>query len=68
VRVNLISPGLVPHEHADETTLDPRRQARVPAGRAGTPEEIASAALFLCSDGARYITGADLPVAGGWML
>jgi NAD(P)-dependent dehydrogenase (short-subunit alcohol dehydrogenase family) len=68
VRVNMLSPGIVPHEHADEATLDPRRHARVPAGRPGTPEEVASAALFLCSDGAGYVTGADLPVAGGYGL
>ncbi len=68
VRVNLLSPGIVPHEGAAADTLDPKRQARIPAGRVGTPEEVAEAALFLCSDAARYTTGADLPVAGGWML
>jgi NAD(P)-dependent dehydrogenase (short-subunit alcohol dehydrogenase family) len=68
VRVNLLSPGIVPHEGAAPDTLDPKRQARIPAGRAGTPEEVAEAALFLCSEAARYTTGADLPVAGGWML
>lgn len=67
VRVNLISPGLVPHEHADPLTRDPARHERVPLGRAGTPEEVARAALFLCSDAARYTTGIDLPVAGGWL-
>lgn len=34
-------------------------------GRAGTPPEIALAILFLCSDGARWINGANLPVDGG---
>lgn len=68
VRVNLLSPGIVPHAGAAADTLDPERQARVPAGRVGTPQEVAEAALFLCSDAARYTTGADLPVAGGWML
>jgi NAD(P)-dependent dehydrogenase (short-subunit alcohol dehydrogenase family) len=33
--------------------------------RAGTPEEVASTVLFLCSDAASYVTGANLVVAGG---
>ena len=68
VRVNVVSPGLVPHEHAAPDTLDPARQARIPFGRAGTPAEVAAAVAFLTSRDARYTTGADLPVAGGWML
>jgi NAD(P)-dependent dehydrogenase (short-subunit alcohol dehydrogenase family) len=68
VRVNMLSPGLVPHAHAAGDTLDPDRQARIPLGRAGKPEDIASAALFLCSDAASHVTGVDLEVAGGWML
>ena len=67
VRVNSISPGLVPHEHADPGTHDPARHARVPLGRAGRPEEVARAAVFLCSDASSYTTGVDLPVAGGWL-
>lgn len=68
VRVNVLSPGIVPHEHADPDTLDAARHARIPFGRPGTPEEVADAVEYLCSDAARYVTGADLPVAGGWML
>ncbi len=66
VRVNVCSPGIVPHEHAAADTLDPRRVERVPLRRAGTPEEVAEAVLWLCSSAASYVTGADLPVAGGW--
>lgn len=68
VRVNLVSPGMIPHEDAAPETKDPKRIARIPLGFAGTPEDIASAASFLLSDAARHVTGVDLPVAGGWML
>jgi NAD(P)-dependent dehydrogenase (short-subunit alcohol dehydrogenase family) len=37
----------------------------VPIGRIGTPEDVAEAVLFLCSDQAPYITGATLEVDGG---
>lgn len=66
VRVNVVSPGLVPHAHAADDTLDPARALRIPFGRAGTPEEVAEAVAFLCSDQASYTTGTDLTVAGGW--
>jgi 3alpha(or 20beta)-hydroxysteroid dehydrogenase len=39
---------------------------RVPLQRIGEPEEIAAASLFLCSDDASYVTGAELAVDGGW--
>jgi NAD(P)-dependent dehydrogenase (short-subunit alcohol dehydrogenase family) len=68
VRVNLVSPGIVPHADAAPETRDPARIARIPLGFAGTPEDIAAAAGFLLSDEARHVTGVDLPVAGGWML
>ncbi|MEM7518308.1 MAG: SDR family oxidoreductase [Planctomycetota bacterium] len=68
VRVNVCSPGIVPHEHAAADTHDPERLRAIPFGRAGTPEEVADAVLWLSSDEARYVTGADLPVAGGWLV
>ena len=40
----------------------------IPAGRLGTPEDVAEAVLFLCSDEAAYITGQTLPVDGAWAL
>jgi len=66
VRVNVLSPGVVPHAHAALDTLDPERHARIPFGRPGRPEEVAEAAAWLCSPAASYTTGADLSVAGGW--
>jgi NAD(P)-dependent dehydrogenase (short-subunit alcohol dehydrogenase family) len=68
VRVNLLSPGLVPHEHAASDAGDAARLTKIPLGRAQTPEEVARAAAFLCSNEASHTTGADLPVSGGWML
>ncbi len=68
VRVNLVSPGLVPHEAASSDTRAPEKLARLPFGRPGTPAEVAAAVTFLTSDEASYTTGCDLTVAGGWML
>lgn len=67
VRVNMLSPGLIPHEHAAPSTSDPSLAARVPMGRTGTPAEVARAAVWLLSPEASYVTGTDLEVAGGWL-
>lgn len=68
VRVNMISPGHVPHEHAAPDTNDPKLWQRIPMGVPGTPEDVAEAAAWLSSPSARYVTGVNLEVAGGWML
>jgi NAD(P)-dependent dehydrogenase (short-subunit alcohol dehydrogenase family) len=68
IRVNAVAPGLVDTEIHDTTGVANRVAAlapSIPLGRAGTPEEIAEAALFLLSDAASYATGAILRVAGG---
>jgi NAD(P)-dependent dehydrogenase (short-subunit alcohol dehydrogenase family) len=67
VRINTISPGLIPHPDSHAETRDPDLQARVPLGRAGTLEEVAAAALWLSSSGSSYATGLDLALAGGWL-
>lgn len=79
VRVNCIYPGLVPTIMGTQLAHDmvavglaPDVDAAVgaivgltPLGRLGTVEEMANATVFLCSDNARFITGAGIPVDGG---
>lgn len=70
IRVNAIAPGFIYSEMTDKAlNSDPDRKRRVmdrtPMGRMGQPEEIAAAAVFLCSDAASFITGVNLPVDGG---
>lgn len=67
LRVNLLSPGVIPHAHAAPSSADPALLARIPMGRTGTPAEIARAAAWLGSTEASYVTGTDLEVAGGWL-
>jgi glucose 1-dehydrogenase len=70
VRVNAISPGWIQTPMNAELRQDPMvvqlALATTPAGRLGSPDDIAPAVLFLVSDAADYITGAILPVSGGY--
>src|SRR6266446_606318 len=71
IRVNSVHPGLMPPMRSSKRTADPEVRARmlrqVPMGRAGRVEEVANAVLFLASDEASYITGAELWVDGGYL-
>lgn len=67
IRVNTILPGLIDTPMLDENAPGEVEAitAMIPVGRMGTPEEIAQAALYLVSDGASYVTGAEIAVCGG---
>jgi NAD(P)-dependent dehydrogenase (short-subunit alcohol dehydrogenase family) len=71
IRVNSVHPGLMPPMLTSGTTADPAQREiflrRVPLRRAGKPEEVAWAILFLACDDASYITGAELHVDGGFL-
>lgn len=73
IRVNAVNPGLIDTQIArDVVSGDEQAYAEivkhVPIGRAGRPEEIASAVLWLCSPGASYVVGHALTVDGGMTI
>lgn len=71
VNVNAIAPGYIATDNNAALREDPVRSRqildRIPAGRWGTPEDVAGAAVFLASDAARYVHGTVLAVDGGWL-
>lgn len=72
VQVNAIAPGYMATEmNADlmaDTARMPQVSARIPAGRWGTPEDMEGIIVFLASDASNYITGAIIPVDGGYLV
>jgi NAD(P)-dependent dehydrogenase (short-subunit alcohol dehydrogenase family) len=67
IRVNALAPGFFPSEMTDEYPegyLD-MMMVRVPAGRAGDPQELVPPLIFLAGDASSYVTGVVLPVDGG---
>ena len=70
IRVNAISPGFIdtPATHSLlDAGAEPYILQDLLIRRVGQPEDIAQAAVYLCSDEASYVTGVNLPVDGGWV-
>lgn len=70
IRANIIHPGIVETPMQEPYLADPAKraafEAATPLGRLAQPEEIARVALFLVSDDSSYVTGAEIPVDGGY--
>ena len=71
ITVNAIAPGYFVTDNTEALRGDADRSRqileRIPAGSWGNPEDIATAALFLASPASGYVTGAVVPVDGGWL-
>jgi NAD(P)-dependent dehydrogenase (short-subunit alcohol dehydrogenase family) len=70
-RINSICPGVIQTPMIDRFTHGEASLQKVlvdgqPIGRVGRPEEIADAALWLCSDASSFVTGQTIAVDGGW--
>ena len=65
ITVNAIAPGFVETDMTEKFASDENVMKRIPVGRMGRPDEIASLALFLASDAAAYITGEVIRIDGG---
>jgi len=72
IRVNAVAPGWIATPLTKPLQDDPSRAgpilARTPLGRWGTPDDVARAAMFLCTPAASFMTGVILPVDGGYMV
>jgi 3-oxoacyl-[acyl-carrier protein] reductase len=70
ITANTVAPGFIATPMTDKLTEDQKTRinAQIPAGRMGTPEDIAAAVLFLASAEAGYVTGATLHVNGGMAM
>jgi NAD(P)-dependent dehydrogenase (short-subunit alcohol dehydrogenase family) len=70
ITVNVLSPGAIATDRNAAVLADPayraRVEAQIPLQRVGEAEDCVGAALLLCSDAGRYITGVELFVDGGW--
>lgn len=71
INVNGIAPGYMATNNTNQLRSDEQRSNeildRIPAGRWGTPQDMAGAVVFLCSEAAEYVNGFTLAVDGGWL-
>ena len=72
IRVNAVCPGYIETAMTAQGMSDPARLALMiaqePIGRVGTPEEVAEAVVWLCSDAASFVTGHTMTVDGGMVV
>jgi len=72
VTVNAVAPGYVATDNTKAIRDDAERSAaileRIPAGRWGIPQDLQGVFVFLASEAASYVTGAVVPVDGGWLV
>jgi 3-oxoacyl-[acyl-carrier protein] reductase len=70
ITVNVVAPGFIATDMTSELTQAQQEQmlSRIPMGRAGQADEVASAVSWLASDSSGYVTGATIPVNGGLFL
>ena len=71
IRVNAVCPGVIHTPMVDRLTgkdkaIEKKYESMEPIGRMGTPEEVAEAVVWLCSDAASFVTGIAMPVDGGY--
>jgi len=71
IRCNSVHPGPIATPMADAIFDDPQKlesvRSKIPMGRIGKPEEVATGVLYLASDESSYVTGAELVIDGGWI-
>lgn len=71
IRVNAVCPGVIDTPMIDRFASDPQVRAQLlaqePVNRLGTPQEVANAVAWLCSDEASFMTGVPMPVDGGFV-
>ncbi|GAA0712693.1 3-oxoacyl-ACP reductase FabG [Dokdonella soli] len=65
ITANVVAPGVIAGRMTADTFDDAQIKTIVPAGRAGTPDEVAALVRFLCSDAAAYVNGQVIGVNGG---
>jgi 3-oxoacyl-[acyl-carrier protein] reductase len=71
ITVNMVSPGITLTEQRLEKLTQEEMEkynSQTPLRRSGTPEEMADAAVFFCREGSGFITGVNIPVAGGRVM
>ncbi|HVW10022.1 MAG TPA: SDR family NAD(P)-dependent oxidoreductase [Bryobacteraceae bacterium] len=72
ILVNAIAPGYITTDMTEPFFSDPKNLEsairRQPMGKIGTPEEVADVVAFLCSEGARFITGQSINISGGSVI